>query len=175
MLDLHGAPGGQTKGVSSGRIRPKAELWNNEANLRRTNQIWQRIASRFRGNPAIAAYDLLNEPTEAPHLGTLWSTYDRLYRAIRAIDPDHMISVEGCINTRVGEKDIHWGWEALPHPDVFGWTNMLYQMHNYEWSWNDLEKQKRSVDFQVSEWKKYRKWNVPCFIGEFNPMAPEDG
>ena len=175
VLDLHGAPGGQTKGVSSGRIRPTAELWNNETNVRRTVLIWQRLAAHFRGNPAVAAYDLLNEPAEAPNLGTLWATYDRLIRAVRDADPDHVISLEGCINTKVGDKNIHWGWEALPHPDMFGWKNMLYQMHNYEWSWNDLDKQKRSVDFQVSEWKKYRAWKVPCFIGEFNPMAPEDG
>ncbi|OYV06803.1 MAG: hypothetical protein CFE26_04355 [Verrucomicrobiales bacterium VVV1] len=144
ILDLHGAPGGQTKGESTGRIRPNAELWNNEAHLART-----------------------------PSLGTLWSTYDRLYRAIREIDPDHVISVEGCINTRVGEKSIGWGWDALPHPDLFGWKNMLYQLHHYEWDWNDLDKQKRGIDFHVSEWNSHTSYGVPVYMGEFNPMAQE--
>lgn len=173
VLDLHGAPGGQTKGESTGRIRPKAELWNNEAHLARTTAIWQRIATRYRGNPAVAAYDLLNEPSDAPSLGTIWSTYDRLYRAIREIDPDHVISVEGCINTRVGEKSIGWGWDALPHPDLFGWKNMLYQLHHYEWDWNHLDKQKRGIDFHVSEWNSHKSYGVPVYMGEFNPMAQE--
>lgn len=173
VLDLHGAPGGQTKGESTGRIRQKAELWNNEAHLARTTAIWQRIATRYRGNPAVAAYDLLNEPSDAPSLGTLWSTYDRLYRAIREIDPDHVISVEGCINTRVGEKSIGWGWDALPHPDLFGWKNMLYQLHHYEWDWNNLDKQKRGIDFHLSEWNSHKSYGVPVYMGEFNPMAQE--
>lgn len=173
ILDLHGAPGGQTKGESTGRIRPKAELWNNEAHLARTTALWQRIATRYRGNPAVAAYDLLNEPSDAPSLGTLWSTYDRLYRAIREIDPDHVLSIEGCINTRVGEKSIGWGWDALPHPDLFGWKNMLYQLHHYEWDWNHLDKQKRGIDFHVSEWNSHKSYGVPVYMGEFNPMAQE--
>lgn len=173
ILDLHGAPGGQTKGESTGRIRQKAELWNNEGHLARTTAIWQRIATRYRGNPAVAAYDLLNEPSDAPSLGTLWSTYDRLYRAVREIDPDHVISVEGCINTRVGEKSIGWGWDALPHPDLFGWKNMLYQLHHYEWDWNNLDKQKKGIDFHLDEWNKHRSLGVPVYMGEFNPMAQE--
>jgi endo-1,4-beta-mannosidase len=171
VIDLHGAPGGQTKGHSTGRIRPQPELWNNETHLRRTSEIWEKVAAHYRGNPAVAAYDLLNEPSEAPSLGTLWATYDRLYRAVRAIDPHHVITVEACINTRVGDKEIGWGWEALPHPGLFGWTNMLYQLHHYEWDWNSLDKQNRGVDFHVAEWDKHRHLGVPAYMGEFNPMA----
>jgi aryl-phospho-beta-D-glucosidase BglC (GH1 family) len=174
ILDLHGVPGGQTKGESTGRVRERAGFWHERAHLDRTAGIWRRIAERYRGNPAVAAYDLINEPSDAPTLGALWSAYDRLYREIRAVDPDHVITVEGCINTRVGDRGIHWGWEALPHPDVFGWTNVLYQMHHYEWDWDDLAKQNRGVDFQVAEWEKHRAYGVPGFIGEFNPMAREE-
>lgn len=174
ILDLHGVPGGQTKGESTGRIRQRAGFWHDPAHLERTAAIWRKVAGRYRGNPAVAAYDLINEPSEAPTLGALWTAYDRLYREIRAVDPDHVITVEGCINTRVGDRGIHWGWEALPHPDVFGWSNVLYQMHHYEWDWKDLAKQNRGVDYQVSEWEKHRTHGVPGFIGEFNPMAREE-
>jgi len=174
ILDLHGAPGGQTKGESTGRVRKRAELWHDEAHLERSVAIWRAVAARYRGNPAVAAYDLLNEPSDAPSLGALWSAYDLLYRKIREVDPDHVITVEGCINTRVGERSIHWGWEALPHPDHYGWRNVLYQMHHYEWDWNHLEKQNRGTDFQVAEWRKHRSFGVPGLIGEFNPMAREE-
>lgn len=174
ILDLHGAPGGQTKGVSAGRERHQAEFWNNEQNLQRTVAIWRKIAEHYQGNPAVAAYDLLNEPFDAPSLGALWSTYDQIYREIRKIDPDHIITVEGCINAKVGSKNIHWGWEALPHPDVFGWKNVLYQIHHYEWDWNHPEKQMAGVDFQVSEWNKNKSLGVPAYMGEFNLMGVED-
>lgn len=173
ILDLHGAPGGQTKGESTGRKRAKAELWSSENHLQRTCAIWRKIAEHYHGNPAVAAYDLLNEPFDAPSLGVLWSTYDRLYREIRQADPDHIITVEGCVNAKVGEKNIHWGWEALPHPDLFGWKNILYQVHHYEWDWNHPEKQMAGVDFQVAEWNKNKPLGVPAYMGEFNLMGVE--
>lgn len=174
IIDLHGAPGGQTNGVSVGRKRAKAEFWNNDTHLRRTAAIWRKVAEHYKGNPAVAAYDLLNEPADAPSLGALWSSYDYLYREIRAVDPDHIITVEGCVNTKVGDKHIHWGWDALPHPDFFGWKNVLYQIHHYEWDWDHPEKQIRGVDSQIADWKKNMKLGVPAYMGEFNPMGVEE-
>ncbi len=180
ILDLHGAPGGQSNGVSTGRSRKKkedgieADFWTNEAQLRRTTELWRRVAAHYKGNPAVAAYDLLNEPFGAPGRDALWAVYDRLYKAVREIDPDHTISVEGCWGGWVDGRYQGWGWDSLPPPDKFGWTNMLYQQHSYQWAWNDLEKQKRNIDSDVADWKRHHTWNVPCFIGEFNCMAREE-
>ena len=173
IIDFHGLPGGQGKGESTGRKRDKAEFWQDEAHQRRAVEIWRKVAEDYKGNPAVAAYDLINEPAEAPSLGALWSAYDLLYREIRKIDPEHIITVEGCATGNIGDKYIHWGWEALPHPDLFGWKNVLYQMHHYEWDWQSEEKQLRGIDFQVSEWNSHKKLGVPAFMGEFNPMGLE--
>lgn len=173
IIDFHGVPGGQSKGDSTGRKRERAEFWYNDAHLQRTAAIWRKVAEHYQGNPAVAAYDLINEPAEAPSLGALWSAYDLLYREIRKVDPDHIITVEGCATGHVGDKYIHWGWEVLPHPDLFGWKNVLYQMHHYEWDWKSEEKQRGGINFQVSEWNKYKKLGVPAFMGEFNPMGLE--
>jgi endoglucanase len=173
IIDFHGVPGGQSRGDSTGRKREKAEFWYNGAHLQRTVAIWRKVAERYKGNPAVAAYDLINEPADAPSLGALWATYDVIYREIREIDPDHIITVEGCATGKLGEKFIHWGWEALPHPDLFGWKNVLYQVHHYEWDWKSEDKQIRSINFQVSEWNKHKQLGVPAFMGEFNPMGME--
>jgi aryl-phospho-beta-D-glucosidase BglC (GH1 family) len=173
IIDFHGVPGGQSKGDSTGRKREEAEFWNDETHQQRTIEIWRKVAEHFKGNPAVAAYDLINEPADAPSLGALWSVYDRLYREIRKIDPDHIITVEGCATGQIGGKYVHWGWEALPPPDLFGWKNVLYQMHHYEWDWKSEEKQITSIHFQVSEWNKHKKLGVPAFMGEFNPMGTE--
>jgi endoglucanase len=174
ILDFHGVPGGQTKGDSTGRRRPSADFWHDEAHLRRTAAIWRVLAKRYQGNPAVAAYDLINEPADAPNLGAMWSAYDTLYREIRKVDPDHIITIEGCLNAKVGDRHIGWGWDALPHPDLFGWKNMLYQIHHYEWDWDNPEKQRRGIDFQLAEWQRNKSLGVPAYIGEFNLMASED-
>ncbi|MFO1489658.1 MAG: cellulase family glycosylhydrolase [Kiritimatiellia bacterium] len=177
VLDLHGAPGGQSDGEATGRVRRKdktglvPDFWDNEAQLRRTVGIWERVAAHYKGNPAVAAYDLINEPMGAPGREKIWEAYHRLYTAVRAVDPDHVISVEVCWSGRVEGRDIGWCWEILPRPEHFGWANMLYQLHNYEWDWNNLDKQIRSTDHMVNEWESHRAWGVPCFIGEFNCMA----
>jgi aryl-phospho-beta-D-glucosidase BglC (GH1 family) len=173
ILDFHGVPGGQTKGDSTGRRRPRAEFWHSDAHLQRTAAIWRKLAERYKGNPAVAAYDLINEPAEAPSLGAMWAAYDTLYREIRKVDPDHIITVEGCVTAKVGDKHIHWGWDSLPHPDLFGWKNMLYQLHHYEWDWNNEGKQLRGVDFHVAEWQRNKKQGVPAYMGEFNLMGVE--
>ncbi len=177
ILDFHGVPGGQSDGDSTGRVRKKDEtgveptFWKNEENLRRTADIWTSIARHFAGNPAVAAYDLINEPTGAPSRDVLWKVYDRLYHAIRAVDPDHMIAIEGCWGGQVNGKYMGWGLNVLPPPTHFGWTNVLYEIHAYEWAWNDLEKQRRNSEGVVSDIAAHASWKVPVFLGEFNCMG----
>ena len=175
ILDLHGAPGGQSGNLSTGRQRAKdaQDFWKNEVNLRRTEDIWRHIAARYRGHPGIAAYDPINEPMGAPDRDTLWAVYDRLYRAIRAEDPDHIVSPEVCWSGKVGERHVGWTWEVLPPPAKQGWSNVVYQLHHYEWDWNNTDKQLRIVDRAVEAWRAHRDWSVPCLVGEFNCMAPE--
>ena len=72
-------------------------------------------------------YDLLNEPMcDVPESGIRRRInnemiYTRLYKTVRAADPDHAITLE-CI----------WTAAALPHKAVKGWTNVVYQVHFYQ-------------------------------------------
>ena len=166
VLDLHGVPGGQNESDNSGRVRTPPTFWTDAADRRRTADIWQRVARHFRGNPAVAAYDLLNEPIAVPSRDALWGEYDQLYRTVRAADPDHTVSVEACAGT--------WTWDELPPPSRFGWRNVLYQTHSYEWAWNDLSKQRAAVARQVAMFRDHAGWDVPGYVGEFNPMARPD-
>src|SRR5579871_3792157 len=95
ILDFHGVVGGQSTAESTGKVRSGAEFWGDATDQARTLAIWQAIAAHFVGNPGVAGYDLMNEPTAAPSRTTLWTMYDRMYRAIRAVDPDHIVIMEG--------------------------------------------------------------------------------
>ena len=104
ILDLHGAPGYQNNKDHCGKIgdsglfklTKQAEEWR-----KLTIELWVAIAKRFSGNPAVAMYDLLNEPNcdvssylQKNNLVTI-SVYNRLYKAIREVDKDHIMTMEG--------------------------------------------------------------------------------
>ncbi|MFX6895585.1 cellulase family glycosylhydrolase, partial [Acinetobacter baumannii] len=52
------------------------------------------LADRYKDEPAIAGYDLLNEPY-APSNEVVVSFFERLIPAIREVDPRHLLFVEG--------------------------------------------------------------------------------
>jgi len=164
MLDLHGAPGAACPWQSCGQAGTN-ELWTNATDQSWTVQIWQRIAARYRGNPAVAAYDLLNEPlvsmgaTEnSTQVQQKFNFYDRLFDAVRAVDPDHMIVVAAFFS---------FG-QALS-PATFGWTNVMYQTHHYNFGqFSDSNAQNQLIENGINDIVNFKQaWNVPVFAGEF--------
>jgi len=105
-LDLHGAPGGQTGHNIDDSPDDIPHLLTDGTDsewYRKTIALWCEFAERYRDRSIIAMYDLLNEPYRtskegAPELPDLREPLKQFYRdcirAIRAIDPVHMISVE---------------------------------------------------------------------------------
>lgn len=164
ILDLHAAPGSQNGNDHSGDITG-SHLWEEAVYQDRTQFLWEQIAAHYRGNATVAAYDLLNEPGgELNSTGVMqWEFFDRLYEAIRVIDPEHIIIMESC-----------WGPEDLPDPDEYGWENVVYQYHYYKWGAdNDYNAQKLAVDVNLHKLKE-TDHPVPSFIGEFTLFQNED-
>lgn len=157
ILDLHGAPGFQSDAAHSGKYKD-SDLFDDtaegEAFRDKTVELWQAIAEHFRDNETVACYDLLNEPgcdmNVTAMQGDIAKLYDRLIKAIREIDPQHMISVE-CI----------WRMNAMPSPQKYGWTNVLYQMHTYDYS-------EFTISGIIASVKAHFYYNVPVYIGELN-------
>lgn len=173
ILDLHGAPGGQSAGDHTGRagINKLFEPGSTGENYRKqTIKIWQELAKRYKNNPTVAAYDLLNEPIGAPTPQILWSLYDRLYKAIRQIDSNHIIMMEGI-----------WDWDTLPAPTQMGWLNVMYQFHYYLFDdpatanvneTEDVESQKAFIDKKILDAKyKQSQYQVPAMVGEFSGFS----
>ena len=149
ILDLHAAPGGQT-GTNIDNSNDHPNLFINELYQRQTLYIWKEIASRYKDEPYIAAYDLLNEPL--PHMFNayeplLMPLYKDIIQAIRSVDPYHMITLEGT----------HWStkWDIFDHlPD----DNMMLQFHKY-WNEPTIESIQSFID-------KRDLLNVPIYMGE---------
>lgn len=164
ILDLHGAPGSQNGQDHSGDTGRGDRLWYygdlGDAFRDKTVELWEFLANRYKDNPVIAAYDILNEPagTVTGNVTTDWEFefFDRLYKAIRAIDPDHTIVMSSC-----------WDVANLPRPENKGWENVMYQYHQYTWSdYNSVEVQfgemKGKIDRIVAA-----DLNIPILMGEF--------
>ena len=151
ILDLHGAPGGQGKDSNISDYNPsKPSLWESEFNKSKTVALWRKIAKRYATNKWVAGYDLLNETNWTFPEGNnsqLRSLYVRITSAIREVDPNHIVFIEG-------------NWFAN---DFSGLTpkwdnNMVYSFHKY-WAYNDSGSINWIVNFRNAN-------NCPVWLGE---------
>lgn len=104
ILDLHGAPGGQTGSNIDDCFDDLPRLFIDQESRDRTIALWEEIARRYRDRWIVAAYDLLNEPlrTSIPNKPDVEYLHPELVRfyedciaAIRKIDTRHALSIEG--------------------------------------------------------------------------------
>jgi len=120
IIDLHATPGGiLANGCQA--------LFTDAAHAAHFIAVWQKIAARYKGNSAIFAYDLMNEPVQwAPTPAGLldWRGIQiAAAKAIRAIDPDTLI----CFEVDGGDDPSFFTW--LSPVDVPG---IIYSVHMYQ-------------------------------------------
>ncbi len=97
ILDMHDAPGGQT-GEHIDDSYGYPWLFESEESQKLYCDIWRKIASRYRNEPVILGYELLNEPIgwHFRHLyDRLEPTYKRVASVIREVDTNHIILLGG--------------------------------------------------------------------------------
>jgi hypothetical protein len=151
ILDLHAAPGGQTGKNIDDSAHDYPELFKYPRYQKQTEELWVRLATRYKDNPVVAGYDLLNEPLPdefKQYKAQLEPLYKRLARAIRKVDSRHMLIVEG--NNWAND------WSSFGAPFD---SNLCYQFHKY---WNDPDRSSVQgyIDFQ-------ERYQVPVWVGEF--------
>jgi len=150
VLDLHGAPGGQTGTNIDDSERDLPELFTDERNRRLTVELWRILAERYRDEWIVAGYDLLNEPLPnwfAQYNDLVMPLYKDIVRAIREVDDRHMIILEG----------VHWATDWSIFDERID-DNLMLQFHKY-WNNPDTESIRPFL-------AKREAWNVPIFMGE---------
>jgi hypothetical protein len=160
ILDLHAAPGSQNGRDHSGD-KSGSTLYTDEKAQDLTVSLWEQLAAHFTGNPTIAGYDLLNEPEGTEVQRAPWGDlqlpfYDRLYKAIRAIDPEHLIILNAV-----------WEPTNMPSPAVYGWENVMYEYHYYCWDGTDNAITQRNFTASKVTNNNRAGHEVPVLIGEF--------
>ena len=151
ILDMHCAPGGQT-GTNIDDSYGYPWLYESKPAQDLTCEVWGRIAQHYRAENTVIGYDLLNEPI--PHFPQLSKyndklepLYRRITRAIREVDEQHLIFLEGA------------QWASNFH--VFGApfdSKLVYQFHKY-WTAPTQEVIQEYVDYRD-------RYQVPLWLGE---------
>lgn len=154
ILDMHAAPGGQTGQNIDDSENDQPELFLNPLFQDQLCVAWELLAARYADESVVAAYDLLNEPLPdffRQYNDGVLPLYRRLIEKIRAIDPDHMIMLEGA----------HWATDFTVLDDMTrkeASDNIALQFHRY-WSAPDeesLERYRAVAD----------RLDVPLYLGE---------
>ncbi len=161
VLDMHGAVGYQSVAEHCGK-KDSCGLYDDTEQGERyrelTEELWAAIAALFKDEPAVAMYDLLNEPlcdvpgSELTRRNKNEMIYSRLYDTVRAVDSEHIITMEAI-----------WSAIALPLAWTKGWKNVVYQVHFYNNS---------DFSFSFAAWLvKIIFSSVPVMMGEFYPLG----
>jgi hypothetical protein len=149
ILDMHAAPGGQGYNADiSDYDSTKPSLWESKANQDKLVALWKKIAERYKDNEWIGGYDLINETNWTLPNGTLLrEVFERITKAIREVDQNHIIYIEG--------NDYANNFTGLTPP----WDdNMVYSFHKYWSTVNDDD-----LDWVLPMRDEY---NVPLWMGE---------
>jgi aryl-phospho-beta-D-glucosidase BglC (GH1 family) len=176
IIDLHALPGRQNEHWHSDNHTHVAEFWQHRHFQDRVVHLWEALAERYRNRPEVAGYNPINEPSDQTGV-VLPAFYQRLERAIRAIDSRHILFLDG--NKYSTDFSVFDPSDPLP--------NTVYTAHDYalpgiagdatEYP-GTLRGQyfdRREVEQAFLRRTEFmRQTGTPIWIGEFGPVYPQE-
>jgi Cellulase (glycosyl hydrolase family 5) len=131
IVDLHAVMGGQSRQIYADSVSSYPDFWRYADFRRRATNLWVALAKRYKDEPGVAGYDLINEPNTEGHTELLTAWLRETYRAVRKVDPHHLIWLSG--------DDYGKGFEGLP--DEF-WSDpqAVFEFHIYPFFTFPIEK-----------------------------------
>ncbi|MFI6511901.1 glycoside hydrolase family 5 protein [Streptosporangium sp. NPDC050855] len=173
VIDLHALPGAQNQHWHSDNPTHIAAFWQHRHFQDRAVHLWEVMADRYRDNPWVAGYNPVNEPGD-PSGQVVGPFYDRLVKAVRAVDPGHVLFLDG--NTYSTDFSIF--------REVY--ENTVFVCHDYALAgfahggpypghtrgeWVDREQLERSFERRTVF---QRETGTPIWVGEFGPVYTGD-
>ena len=183
ILDLHAVQGYQNPDWHSDNATNYSLFWQHPHFQDRFVALWEEFARRYQGHATVAGYNVMNEPvtdrgsnlrnpyTASPVI-TDWKTLNRVYgrvvKAIRAIDPDHIVFLEGDFYSNL--------FKGLDAPFA---PNLVYSSHNYmgpglgpgAYPAGQNDKKQIERTFRACEGHAFtRRHRAPLWVGEFGAV-----
>lgn len=162
ILDMHDCPGGQTgDNIDNGHGYPW--LFESAASQQLFCDIWKTIASRYKDEPVILGYELMNEPIattfskelQAELNKKLEPLYKKVTKVIREVDNNHIILLGGA----------QWNGNFEPFSDWKFDNKIMYTCHRYGGEPNKAAIQS-IIDFRD-------KTQLPMYMGEIGHNTDE--
>lgn len=158
ILDMHCAPCGQT-GQNIDDSHGYPWLFEDDACVEKTARVWKEIARRYKNDPVVIGYDLLNEPIpqfyDTARLNPrLEPVYKTIVRAIREVDNNHIVFIGG---SQWNTNFRHFGPPFDP--------KSVYTFHRYGCD-TTVAVIHDIIDFR-------NKHNVPVWLGESGENTDE--
>lgn len=161
ILDLHAAPGGQGADQNISDLFYANDLWNQQVFKDVTNKLWERISARYKAEPRIAWYELINEPNQVPNNQVIHDLYQRLINTIRNQGDNHIIMIEG--NGWGNNYDYMEPYTFSPN-----W-GLIYSAHRYWINASDdwvRDPNPNQINRMINLTEFRTRHNVPVFVGE---------
>jgi aryl-phospho-beta-D-glucosidase BglC (GH1 family) len=173
ILDLHAVPGAQNQHWHSDNPTHWAHFWTHRHFQDRVVHLWEALADRYKDNPWVAGYNPVNEPADVTGR-VIGPFYRRLEKAVRAVDPHHVLFLDG--NTY--STDFEQLGDPLP--------NTVYTAHDYALAGfpdsgpypgvsRGQHVDRSTVERTFLARTEYmRRTGTPIWIGEFGPVYTGD-
>lgn len=173
ILDLHAVPGAQNQHWHSDNPTHWASFWTHPHFQDRAVHLWEALAERYRDESWVAGYNPLNEPADVTG-EAIGPFYQRVATAIRAIDPRHVLFLDG----NRYSTDFSAFTEPLP--------NAVYATHDYALpgfadggpypgvSRGEYVDRARVEETFLRRTEYMRETGTPIWIGEFGPVYTGD-
>lgn len=170
ILDLHGAPGGQSMEDHTGEAG-QDHLWDRPENQKHTVEVWRKVSEHFKNRTSVAAYDLVNEPY-GNHKGghnedvkpVMKTLMPDCTRAIRDNGDQHIVFFSGVLGG--------FGIKFYDNPHEQNLTNVAFTEHFYPGMFGSkpaIETHARQLNFDLPQRQAYaEKMETPYYVGEFN-------
>lgn len=165
ILDLHALAGYQNCGWHSDNPSSQALFWEHKDFQDRTIWLWEELAQHYKSNPWVAGYNPMNEPADSEQI-RLVAFYKRVEQAIRKIDPDHIL----CLDGNTYSMDFSAFESVLP--------NSVYAIHDYSTMgfptgepYTGSEEQNTQLSRQYQRKVEFhKKHGTAVWNGEFGPV-----
>ena len=161
ILDLHGAPGGQSGLACDDGLDNIPHMFLEPESRERALILWEELARRYGDRWIVGGYDLLNEPISTPRWHHLMPELERFYddviARIRRHDKNHIVFLEGATfstNLHIFHRDYD--------PECHNWAISIH-LYGYSPQVRDLYK---FLEVQ-------HRLNVPVWIGEGRSKNPD--
>lgn len=160
ILDMHDCPGGQTgDNIDNGYGYPW--LFESGKSQQLFIKVWCDIASRYKDEPVILGYELMNEPIAHYFANKedlnkeLEPLYKRTVKAIRQIDKNHVILLGGA----------QWNSNFNMFTDWRFDSNIMYTCHRYGGS---------ATAEAIKDFIRFRdRTGLPMYMGELGHNTDE--